>query len=153
MGARTPSPTYVLRNLAAFGRRELASPARDPGVLGCLVYTGSHSNSEVKQAGLSEISSIIEVEGRWRRIFENSTINLLFLNLLVLPNFYNPASYLTPLALHRAGVLVDQAADRSDDAWLGVVRLRRSLGNGPFQSPEYTGPRPITEVKQVCWLR
>ena len=34
---------------------DLASSARDPGVLCCLVYTGSHSNSEVTQAGLSEI--------------------------------------------------------------------------------------------------
>ena len=45
-----------------------------------LVYTGSRSISDVKQAGLSEISSIIEVKGRWRRIFKNSTINLLFLH-------------------------------------------------------------------------
>ena len=44
-----------------------------------------HSNSEVKQADLSEISSIIEVEGRWRRFLK---FNLVFLYLLILPKFY-----------------------------------------------------------------
>ena len=59
--------TYALPDLQPSGGGELAarllaSTARG-SVLGLPGNTGSRSITEVKQAGLSEISSIIEVEG------------------------------------------------------------------------------------------